>query len=142
MTTKESILAALHKFVAQRPGLEFGNYGDCASYRAELRGITRDCTEARRLLRYVERSSMTAEQIIDASKHAFSGRLTITPTDTGYSLSYCTGQYWPTEYRSAVCAVLASAIWAHWRDETSTGDSLRRAARNEFGRGIASRWFH
>jgi hypothetical protein len=139
---KQALLYALNRFVAQRPGLEFANYGDGPAYRAEMRSITRDCTEARRLLGYVERSSITAEQIIDASKRAFSGRLSITPTDTGYSLSYCTGQYWPTEYRRAVCAVLASAIWNHWRDETSTGDSLHRAARNEFGRGIASRWFH
>jgi hypothetical protein len=139
---KQALLHALHKFVAQRPGLDFRNYGDGPTYRAEMRSITRDCTEARRLLAYVERSSMTAEQIIGASTRAFSGRLSITPTDTGFVLDYCTGQYWPTEYRRAVCAVLSSAIWNHWRDETSTGDSLRRAARNEFGRGIASRWFH
>jgi hypothetical protein len=158
MTTKESILAALHKFVAQRPGLEFANYGDGPSYRAELRSITRDCTEARRLLRYVERSSITTEQIIDAAKHSYSGRLSITPTDTGFVLDYCTGQYWPTEYRRAVCAVLSSAIWRYWSTECMpegevidgetryrglcVGDYLRRLGRNEFGRGIASRWFH
>jgi hypothetical protein len=143
MTPKETILVALRAFVAQRPGLEFGNYGDVAVYRSEMRSITRDCTEARRLLGYVDRSGITAEQIADASKRAFSGRLDISPSGTGgWRVGYCTGQYWPTEYRKAVCAVLASAIWDYWRDASSTGDSLRRNARNEFGRGIASRWFH
>lgn len=30
-------------------------------------------------------------------------------------LDYCTGQYWSTEYRRAVCAVLARALWDYWR---------------------------
>jgi hypothetical protein len=142
MTSKESLLIALRAFVAQRPGLEFGNYGDVSAYRSEMRSITRDCTEARALLRYVERSGITAERIVAASLRAFSGRLNLAPSGEGWRIDYCTGQYWPTEYRRAVCAVLASAIWYYWRDDESTGESLRRNARLEFGRGIASRWFH
>ena len=39
-TRKETIIACLRKFIAQRPGLEFANYGDVALYRAEMRSIT------------------------------------------------------------------------------------------------------
>lgn len=31
-------------------------------------------------------------------------------------VGYCTGQYFPTEYRRAVCAVLASALWDYVRE--------------------------
>jgi hypothetical protein len=110
------------------------------------------------------RDSITADMLLTAAQGAYSGRLTIDP-NTG-SISYCTGQYWPTEYRRAVCAVLASAVWAWLRDEcmpagsrqgatdgamlyrnpagrgfVSAGDWLRTKAAREFGRSIASRWF-
>jgi hypothetical protein len=63
-------------------------------------------------------------------------------------LDYCTGQYWPTEYRRAACAVLASALWAYQRDnlkpdpDCRPGDVLRAHFRKEFGRRIANRWFN
>jgi len=165
--TRENILAALHRWVAQRPGLEFGNYGDSVAYRSELRGITRDCTEARRLLGYIGRTSISADAIVEAARGAYSGRLTLTPSGadgTGCTVNYCTGQYWPTEYRRAVCAVAASAIWAYWRDECMpggelmhnsetgetltryrgmrAGDYLSKLGRDEFGRGMGRRWFN
>src|SRR3990167_6373839 len=95
---KQAITTALYNWIRQRPGLEYGNYGNPASYRAELRGITKDLHDARQLLRAVELSSVTGKQLKEAFR-AFSGRLTCTvkPTDTaGYtaSLDYCTGQYW------------------------------------------------
>lgn len=116
---RETILNALHKFASQRPGLEFGNYGDLKAYRAEMRSITKDLAHARTLLRAVElRESITAEQIIEAADHAYSGRLSINVRDDGkVVIDYCTGQYWPTEYRRAVCAVLSAVLWAYWRDE-------------------------
>ena len=102
----------------------------------------------RELLRYVElRASITADDIIEASKRAYSGRLTITASDDGKVLiDYCTGQYFPTEYRKAACAVLSQAIWDYKRKNTLlpnvTGDRLRATFRREFGRGMASRWFN
>lgn len=172
-TEKAAIIGALDRWIRQRPGLEFGNYGSVAGYRAELRGITRDLQHARALLRYVElHSSITAAMLKEASAHAYSGRLTLKDCSAHYkdgstlyvySVNYCTGQYWPTEYRRAACAVLASAIWDWTRDhcmpspETdargdrvyrgqrgrrlSGGDWLREHFRREFGRGIGARWF-
>lgn len=140
---KSAIIAALDAFIRQRPGLKFGNYGCIRTYRAELRSITKDLHYARDLLAYVAcRDSITAEHILDATR---SGRLSIVADDSGaIRIDYCAGQYWPTEYRRAVCAVLSSAIWCYWRDKCtpspkpeSMGDWLRDKARKEFGRAIA-----
>lgn len=129
---KQAIMDALDVFVRQRAGLEFCNYGDWKSYRAEQRSITRDLHHYRELARYVTwRESITADMLLEAARSAYSGRLTITEArdykpgedfKTGLSfpvaaISYCTGQYFPTEYRRAACAVLASAIWAAMRED-------------------------
>lgn len=171
--SKDQIIALLYAWISQRPGLEFGNYGDITSYRAEVRSIGKDLQHARILLGAVERSGITAEQLMAAFPRAFSGRLTLEahPNKPGaWRLSYCAGQYWPTEYRRAACAVLASALWDYKREHCmpapsgkvtvshgvgafahesehdsiegkSPGDWLRHSFRREFGRGIASRWF-
>ena len=165
---KEKLIEALHAWIRQRPGLEFCNYGELSAYRSEMRSITKDRHHAEALLSYVAaRDSITAEMILEASRSAFSGRLTIEALNDGegFSINYCTGQYWPTEYRKAVCAVLSSAVWDWLRDNMppadgvvsvdiggkplevashrgqTPGDYLRAAARRELGRPIASRWF-
>ena len=38
---KTIMLSKLADFVSQRPGLDFANYGDTRSYRAEMRQITK-----------------------------------------------------------------------------------------------------
>jgi hypothetical protein len=136
---KARIMAALDAWIRQRPGLDFGNYGDARSYNAELRSIGRDLAEARTLLRAVETSGMPADCLREGFR-AFSGRLSW----DGAKLTYCTGQYWPTEYRRAACAVLASALWMYHRPDVTgddQGGQLRRKFRRMFGRGLASRWF-
>ena len=136
---RADIIAALSRFIAQRPGLEFGNYGDVTSYRAEIRSIARDLRDARALLRAVRLSGITGQALAEAFPRAFAGRLSW----DGKALDYCTGQYWPTEYRRAVCAVLARALWDYYRDGMPPGSGLQLRAmfRKEYGRGIASRWF-
>jgi hypothetical protein len=145
--TKEQIINLLDAWIRQRPGLEFCNYGDVSNYRAELRHITRDLHDARELLRSVELSGITAPALLDAFS-AFSGRLQITTTDKPgeYRLDYCTGQYWPTEYRVAACAVLSRALWEYYRSDIDPnaehkGDLLRAKFSRLFGRRIAARWF-
>ena len=169
---KAQICDLLRAFIHQRPGLEFGNYGDVSAYRSESRAITRDLHDAETLLAYVERhDSIGADRLRAAFRDAYSGRLTLVTRDDGrLVLDYCTGQYWPTEYRKAACAVLASAIWDWMREHcmpapmarhasdtrdcyiwknasgrsaiVSAGDYLRAAARREFGATIARRWFN
>lgn len=119
---KEAICNALAAWIRQRPGLEFANYGDATSYRAEQRSIARDKRQALELLRVVSaHDGITADDLMRAARSAYSGRLMIKLRD-GHGrdcapwIEYCTGQYWPTEYRRAACAVLASALW-EWQRE-------------------------
>jgi len=145
---KALILTALQRWISQRPGLDFGNYGDLANYLREMRSIQKDLSHARQLLRAVELSSITGDELL-AAFSAYSGRM---KWENG-KLDYCTGQYWPTEYRRVVCAIAARALWDHKRKHCmpepengaftglSAGEWLRRSFRREYGRGIAARWF-
>ena len=167
MLTKQQILVTMSNWIKQRPGLEFGNYGALAPYRAELRQIARDRRDAERLLAAVAiREYITAEDLVAAFPRAYSGRLSLVETTKGAQLDYCTGQYWPTEYRKAAAAVLASALWDWQRscmpapdgkitrthgpfttehdnvDGMTPGDWLRSKFRREFGRSIQQRWFN
>ena len=142
MATKQTIIDALHQWINQRPGLEFGNYGNVSSYRAEMRSIGRDLQHARAMVNYVAwHDSVTAEMIMSAADNG--GRLTLTVNGDKVRIDYVTGQYWPTEYRRAVCALMSSVIWAWLRENGNckTGDDIRKAARRELGQSIANRWF-
>ena len=137
---KETIIAALHKFIAQRPRFEPANYaGAPEAYRADARKATRDLQDAQHLLSAVSWRSISAEDLIDASRNAFAGRLTIDAAPDGVKIYYTVGQYWPTEYRAAACAVLAQALWEHWR---RSGNSPTATARRELAPTIANRWFN
>ena len=141
MPSKSTIVAALDAFIRQRPGLEYGNYGDLSAYRAEVRSIGKDLQHARKLIDYVAwHDSITAEMILDAAR---SGRLSIVVDGNKVRVDYCTGQYWPTEYRPAVCRLLSSVIWDWMRanDPRRSGEMIRKAASRELGTSIARRWF-
>ena len=172
-TEKQAIIDALGVFMRRRSGMEPGNYGSYTDYRQEQRSVTRDLHQARLLLREVElRDGITATDL-KAAFRAYSGRLTCNDISARYddgsiywrfSLGYCTGQYFPTEYRKAVCAVLAQALWDWKRDQcmppavitdgentyryspsdkntVSAGDWLRASFKRDYGHAIASRWF-
>lgn len=161
---KEAICNALAAFIRQRPGLEFRNY--CSSwtdtegrraYFTEARRIARDKRDAESLLLAVRHNDgISADAIIAASQRAYSGRLTLEPHEDGVTVDYCTGQYWPTEYRRAAAAVCAAALWDwqrenmpepsqklnfHGYDGTNAGDWLRRKFRQDFGSAMQKRWF-
>ena len=148
---KTEILNALERFINQRPGLEPGNYisdwrdvEGRRAYYSDSRAITRDLNQARVLLRAVSwLDSITARHLIEACE---GDRLRITATDDGVvSVDYCTGQYWPTEYRAAVCRVLSNALWEYWRQtECANLDAsdIRHVARRELPRAIARRFFN
>lgn len=145
MDRKEQILAALHSFIRQRPGMDPRNYGGgiegWRAYQSESRSITRDRHDAEQLLGFVARAASMSSETLEGGFRAFSGRLTLTNTEQGgVALDYCTGQYFPTEYRKAVCAVCASALWDHFREESDTGDTLRRKLRNVVGARLQKRW--
>ena len=158
MVKKQTIIDALNAWVNQRPGLDYGNYGDWTAYRAEMRSIGKDLQHARAMINYVAwRDSITAEMILKAADNG--GRLSIVVKGDAVAVDYCTGQYWPTEYRPAVCRLLSSVIWYWISANASTvevtkmpqygcmegivnqGDYIRKTARRELGTSIARRWF-
>lgn len=129
------ITAALHRFVSQRSGIEWVNYGGSReAFMQDYREILRQGRDARAMLRWVELCRLPETAMVEAMR---SGRLTW----DGSRLEFCACQYFPTEYRAAVCRVLASALWAHWRRDAGTCDQIRAEARRSLGRGIARRWF-
>lgn len=174
---RENILNALNAFANQRPGLEPANYisgwndqdGRRAYFR-ESRSITRDLHDFRALFSAVRWRESIDAAALQAAFRAFSGRLVCKVSGARVELSYCTGQYFPTEYRRAACAVLASALWDYTRehvmpaasgtcmkttgvgvfrhtdeyeahDGIPAGDWLRRYFRREFGARMQRRWF-
>jgi hypothetical protein len=135
---RTEILEAMARFVAQRSGIDGRNYGGSReAFLGDYRQILRDGREARALLRVVELSTCLPDSIlVDVLK---SGRLTW----NGKRLDYCAEQYFPTEYRAAVCRALASVLWNYWRDGGRyTADQIRKAAKSNLGRGITRRWFN
>lgn len=137
---KQAIIDALRAFIRQRSGLEYGNYGDPVSYRAECRSIARDKREAETLLAAVSwRDGIDADALIKAAEGAYSGRLTIKEPQPrgriGVDIDYCTGQYFPTEYRRAVCAVLASALWDYQRANMPAPYGYRVESWSQLGKG-------
>ena len=141
MKTKEALVEALRKFVAQRSGIEWGNYGGSReAFMGDYRRILRDGKDARAMLRYIAgRDSITGAML----EQCLTGRLSYREG----AIEYITGQYFPTEYRRAVCRALAECVW-NWLWQSAKGcasslqGNIRNAAKRELGRGIAARWFN
>jgi hypothetical protein len=123
--------------------LSFANYGEISSYRREIREITKDLHDFRELLNlaFIRLGSDLDLKLTEyLSKN--SGRLTM--NEAG-KLRYCTGQYFPTEYRPAASQALKSIIWDDLRQEKdsegnclyNTGDTLRAY----FKRNLSRRCF-
>lgn len=139
---KSTLIHALGEFISKRSGIDGRNYNSRDSFMGDYRKILRDGKHARRLLGYVSRRSISAEDLVAASKSAYSGRLSFVINGDSARVDYCVGQYFPTEYRTAACAVLARAVWDYYRTGCNySPEQIRNAARREFGRAIASAWF-
>jgi hypothetical protein len=145
MKTKQEVINDLRAFVAQRSGIEVGNYVSpgCAdldgwrALQADRRLIGQQGRDARALLAYVEASGIDAESL--ARPLTGGGRLSY---ENG-ALNYTAGQYFATEYRAAVCSALASVLWRYWASGVNlSAAQLRQAAFRTFGRGLAKRWFN
>ena len=140
--TKSEICTMLRAFVAQRSGLDWRNYASdwrdksgMDALRSDRSRILQHGRDARAILVFVEHSPMPVNFIM---RELETGRLTF--DSARKALDYCAGQYFPTEYRAAVCRTLANAIWRFYRDNVTP--DVRAFARETFGRAIASRWFN
>lgn len=102
-------LLAVLGFASQNPGLDFADYGDVSAYRSDSRRITKAWQDVKQAVTACRYANVTDADIMGASKSAFAGRLEVLPHGDGFRVDYCTGQYWPTEYRYAAAAVLEQA---------------------------------
>lgn len=113
------VFEAFRKFINQRPGLDPRNYfsdwrdkDGRRAFRSENRQIQQDGRRARAALQLAAAYPFNPQTLIDATQ-GYSGRLQIVAEiDKGIALDYCTGQYWPTEYRKAAAVVLERYIEA------------------------------
>lgn len=123
---KSDIIAALRRHIAQRSGMEFRNYWTSDHWNArsearrafmrDYRPMLKDGALAREMLREIElRDSITADDLL-AGFREFSGRLTYDADRK--RCDYCTGQYFPTEYRRAAVVVLASVLYDYIKRDT------------------------
>ena len=143
-----TILDTLRTFAESRPGIEPVNYGSWRDYRRESAAVTRDLHHARAL---INAASWIGPEYLRA-RLTDGGRLSLRPNG---GVDYCAGQYYPTEYRRAVCRAVASALWSAMADAYA---EERRAAgpgspyegfrahatprlRRQFGRTIVQRYF-
>lgn len=141
---RNEILDALERHIGQRSGIDRRNYFNSwadeegvKAFKIDYRQIIRDGKEARRLISFIRRSrTISYWDIVAATKHAYSGRLVW--NEKARCFNYLTGQYFPTEYRCAVCVVLAAVLWK-WCDRTPY--DKKQFFKNEFGRGMQKRWF-
>jgi hypothetical protein len=129
---ESSAIAQLAAFAAQNSGIDWANYythGDKRpgawregrrAYTQECRSITADWKRFKDALIQAALAGVTDEIVIAEAPHAFSGRLEWVSKDylrqkhglnADYSprWDYCTGQYFPTEYRKAAATVLENA---------------------------------
>ncbi len=118
-------IAALVDFAAQNPGLDPRNYFDPkfdrdgngrAAFNEERANITADFRRFRLALAEASQEGVSDADVIAEAPSAFSGRLEwLCPTThadlkSGIGWSYCTGQYFPTEYRKAAATLLEYAL--------------------------------
>ena len=113
VSTQPQTLRMLAAYAAKNPRLDFRDY--CSDYRdtngraayfSEARSITNDLGRVRKAILSAYYVGVTDDDLVECSQGE---RLTIEPTNYGFKLDYCVGQYWPTEYRGAVAGLLNRA---------------------------------
>lgn len=145
MNTTKTTVEKLQKFVSQRAGLDYANYGDLRSFRAEQREITKDLHDFRELLSLAFVRMDNLNERLTEYLEKSSGRLTLKDG----KLEYCTGQYFPVEYRPAANRVLANLIFADYRDEKDKdgnnyykdGEAIRKAIKRNVSRRVFRNYF-
>ena len=142
-TTTEKLI----KFVNQRPNLDFNDYGDISAYRSESREITNDRKDFYEMLSLANIFVDDIETKLTAYLQANSGRLQINKEG---NLEYCTGQYFPTEYRPAATNAIKSLVWAALANEKNAdgtdtykdGHEIRKVFKRRCSRRLYRLYFN
>lgn len=140
-----NIPSLLWDFASRRPGLDFANYGDISSYRKESREITADLHDFRELFGLASSRVPDFAERLEKALTTSSGRLTL---ENG-QIQYCTGQYFPTEYRPAASRAVANILWNDYANETNDkgerlykdGHEIRKALRRRLSRRVFKNYF-
>jgi len=145
-TKQVNAVELLCKFVNQRAGLCFADYGDRTIYQRESREITKDRSDFYEFLAmaHVYVDDLNSKLIDYLSKTG--DRLTL----EGDKLQYITGQYFPTEYRPAATRAIKSIIWDAIRTEKNgsgeyiyeTGDQIRAVFKRRLSRRAYKNYFN
>ena len=148
---RQKVLDALKEFALRPPHMPMADYESDYCYRVAKRLATRNLNEALILISRIEKSKMPLEILRKAFTSTWDGRLEL--GEFGL-LRYRAFGNEDLEYRKAVCAVCAKALWLHysrvWFDEMNRiypdfpGGPY--AAIHWYlcltsGAGIAGRWF-
>jgi hypothetical protein len=137
---KQQILDALYNWVRQPVTRPDGSIiGDVAS--SHIRETVIYAKDAISLIEYVSTcEGITAEHIVKAAQSSFSGRLVLEKTNNGYRPVYKFSHCWPSDYRAAICGVLAKAIWDSVSPEYAF-EYLRRITGKNLSKETVGRWF-
>lgn len=105
----EQVAALFREWINQKPGLDPRDYirdwrdeNGRRAYRSDANCIARDRRRALQALYIFEALPFDEAALNEALRYSFMGRLSLKDN----RLHYCTGQYWPTEYRIAAAVVL------------------------------------
>lgn len=118
-------IRSLVEFAAQNSGIEPRNYFDPSerysrpeqyqtgwlAFKQEQNSISADWKRFKLALATAAKEGVSEAQIVEAGSRDFSGRLMWHATARPH-WDYCTGQYFPTEYRKAAASVVEQAIRA------------------------------
>lgn len=144
--TQLNAIELLCKFVNQRAGLNFADYGDRTIYMRESREITKDRADFYEFLNL-------AHRLVDDLNSKLINHLTNTSdrlTLENNKLKYITGQYFPTEYRPAATRAIKSIIWDAIRTQKNdkgefiyeTGDQIRAVFKRNLSRRAYKNYFN
>ena len=144
--TQVNVIELLCKFVNQRAGLNFADYGDRTIYLRESREITKDRQDFYEFLNLAYRLVDDLNGKIITYLSANGDRLTL----ENNRLKYITGQYFPTEYRPAATRAIKAVIWEALRTEKNgsgeylyqTGDQIRNVFKRNLSRRAYKNYFN
>ncbi len=140
----------LSDFVARRPGFDLCNYASMKDYRSDYyralkykRAYESFLIQAERMFYFEDLNNALGERLKNNS-----GRLTY-KVDRA-ELEYCTGQYFPVEYRPAAFGALFYTVWdltrnllQEGKEEHITGTEIRAYLSKRFkGNKIALNWIN
>jgi hypothetical protein len=155
MKTTQTTVEQLINFVNQKPGIDPANYysdwrdtDGIKAYRKESREITADRNDFFELLALANvRLGDSLESKLKFNLEKSSGRLTLKDG----RLEYCTGQYFPTEYRPAANRILSQLIWNDYNSEQlpnepnpvyKDGHAIRKVLKYKVSRRVMKNYFN